>query len=372
MECSEAIAEAVRLCEPGVIATYPITPQTGIIEHLADIVATSKLNAEVINVESEHSAISACIGAQATGIRTFTASSSQGLALMHEMLFIASGLRLPIVMAIANRTLSAPINIWNDHSDTMAQRDSGWLQFYCETVQEAFDTTIMAFKIAESNKILLPAMVCVDGFTLSHVSEQLQILEQKQVDSFLPRYKAEFLLNPEKPITMGALASPQYFTEFKKQQQEAMLSSINVIKEVNKQFLSKFKRSYGDGLIEEYKTNDAEKVFIALGSVCGTIREAIDEMRKKGKKVGLVKIKTFRPFPEKELLKATKKAKKIAVIDRAVSLGNLGPVFVEVKALLKNCKNDISNFIAGLGGKDITKRDITESEKFIGEKNLWI
>lgn len=366
LECSQAIAEAVKLCKPGVIAAYPITPQTRIVERLAELVNNGQLNAEYINVESEHSAMSACIGAQATGVRTFTATNSQGLALMSEMLFIASGLRLPIVMAVTNRALSAPINIWGDQSDAIAQRDSGWIQLYCESSQEAYDTTIQAYKIAE--KMLLPVMVCVDGFTLSHVWEPIEMLGQKDVDSFVPNYNPKYKLDPAKPITIGPISMPNSYMFFKKQQHEAMLKSLGVIKETNNLFSKKFKRKYGEGLVETYRMENADYALVAMGSACGTARCVIDELRKKGKKAGLIKIKCFRPFPSSEIIKTCSKLKCIAVIDRDISIGNAGALFTEIKAALCNQHIKINNFIAGLGGRDITQDMLTEAISKIGQQ----
>ncbi|MEM4703020.1 MAG: pyruvate ferredoxin oxidoreductase [Candidatus Pacearchaeota archaeon] len=353
IQCSKAIAEAVRLCKPEVIAAYPITPQTLIVEELAKMHADGKLQAEFINVESEHSALSICIGAEATGCRTFTATSSQGLALMHEMLFIASGLRLPIVMVTVNRALSAPLNIWCDHSDTMASRDSGWIQLYCESVQEAHDTVLQAYKIAE--QVLLPVMVCIDGFTLSHVSENVELLNEKQVSSFLPTYKPNYILDPKKPVTMGSVAFPDNYWKFKVQQQNAMKQALEVIKKVNSEFKEKFYRVYGNGLIETFNMQDTNQAVIALGSQCSTIKHVLQGQ--KTKKVGLIRIKSFRPFPKKELQTACKNLKRIDVIDRAISLGSHAPLYTEVKAILQdNVK--INSHILGLGGQDITPRMI--------------
>ncbi len=371
LECSQAMAEAVRQCKPGVIAAYPITPQTHIVETLAEFVNDGKLNSEYINVESEHSALSACVGAQATGVRTFTATNSQGLALMSEILFIASGNRLPIVMAVTNRALSAPINIWNDHSDTIAQRDSGWIQLYCESSQEAYDTSIMAYKIAE--KCLIPVMICVDGFTLSHVWENVIISDDKEVDSFVQQYKPLYNLDINKPMTFGPISMPNSYMDFKKQQHEDMISSLSVIKDINSDFSKKFKRSYGDGLIETYKLEDAEYAFAAMGSVCGTIRYVIDDLRNKGKKIGMIKIKSFRPFPNAEIEKACKKLKGLAVIDKDISFGNAGALFTEIKASLKNNEIKISNFIAGLGGRDITPEMLMKTLNDIGKQEIeWL
>lgn len=344
IQCSYAIAEAVRLCKPEVIASYPITPQTLIVEELAKMHANGTLDAEFLNVESEHSALSACIGAEACGSRTFTATSSQGLALMHEMLFIASGLRLPIVMVVANRALSAPLNIWCDHSDTMASRDAGWIQLYCESIQEAHDTVVQAYKIAE--KVMLPAMVCIDGFTLSHASENTELLTQKQVDSFLPPYKPRYNLE-KNIITIGPVAYPDTYTEFKMQQQKAMSKALEIIKKVNFEFNKKFKRSYGNGLIETYNMQEAKQAIIALGSQCSTIKYALQNT-----KIGLIRIKSFRPFPAKELQEVCKKLKRIDVIDRSISFGSASPLYNEIKAILPS-KIKINSHILGLGGRDI-------------------
>ena len=358
--CSQAIAEAVRLCKPQVIASYPITPQTLIVEALAEMVANGKLDAEFIDVESEHSALSACIGAQACGSRTFTATSSQGLALMHEMLFITSGLRLPIVMVNVNRSLSSPLNIWGDHSDAMASRDAGWIQLYCESVQEAHDTIFQAYKIAENSRVMLPIMVCIDGFNLSHVSENVDLLDEKQINNFLSNYNPEYKLDINKPITFGTIAYPTDYYKFKEQQQEAMSNAFEIIKKVNSDFKQLTGRSYGDGLIEVYNLQGAEQVIIALGSQCSTIKYVINEMKSKGKKVGLIRIKSFRPFPEKELINLCKNLKRIDVIDRAISLGNHAPLFTEVKATLDHCNLKINSHVLGLGGKDITPETIKE------------
>lgn len=372
VECSQAIANAVKSCKPAVIAAYPITPQTHIVERLADMVSNGELNSEFVDVESEHSAMSACIGSSATGVRTFTASSSQGLALMHEMLFIASGMRLPVVMAVANRALSAPIDIWNDHSDTMAERDSGWLQFYCENSQEAYDTTLMAFKISEDNNVMLPSMVCVDGFTLSHLWEPVEFANGKDVDSFLPEFSPMLRLDASSPKTFGALAFPNMYMNFKKQQQDAMDNALEVIKRVNSDFMKKFGRGYGDGLVETYMMDDAKTAIIAMGSACSTARIAIDRLRKAGSKTGMIKIKSFRPFPVNELRKITKGLDGIAVIDRAISLGNAGPLFTDVKSAIPDLK--INDFIVGLGGRDINESMIEGIIKRIGQKKEveWI
>lgn len=374
VEASMAIAIAVKLCRPAVIPMYPITPQTHIVERLADFIDDGELDSEMIHVESEHSAMSATVGAQATGVRTFTATSSQGLALMFEVLFAASGLRMPIVMVNANRALSAPINIWNDQQDSISVRDSGWIQLYVESSQEAMDTVIQAYKIAE--KVLLPVMVCVDGYSLSHVHEPVDIPKQSQVDRFLPRYRPKSYLNPKKPITMGPIAFPNTYMEFRKMQQDAFSDSINVIKKVNNEFKKDFKRNYGDGLIETYRIEDAEYAVMAMGTVCGTIRSVVDDMREKGTKTGMIKVKSFRPFPENEIINASKKLKGMAIIDRNISLGNNGALFTEVNSILKNKNIVVNGFIAGLGGRDITKehirKAISQTMKSKESKEEWL
>lgn len=371
IECSHAIAEAVRQCKVGVIAAYPITPQTKIVERLSEFYANGRLNnGQYINVESEHSALSACIGAAAAGSRTFTATNSQGLLYMAEMLPIASGLSIPMVMAVTNRAISAPINIWNDHSDTMFVKDSGWIQLFVESSQEAYDTIMQAYKISEKTNI--PVMVCLDGFVLSHVFETVDMISDKEIESFLPEYDFERKLDAENPLTLGYLAYPNSYMKFKEKQSEAMSNSIQTIKDVNKEFSDKFERSYGNGLIETYKIDDAKNVIIGMGSLCSTAKVAIDEMREKGKKVGLIKIKSFRPFPSEDLMKILGKMKGIAVIDRAISPGSNCPVYSEIKAL--GLKADLNNFIVGLGGRDITKEMLKNIMMKIGQRKEveWI
>ncbi|MFH1668845.1 MAG: pyruvate ferredoxin oxidoreductase [Candidatus Woesearchaeota archaeon] len=345
--------------------------ETHIPEKISEFVNDGELDCELIYVESEHSALSAALGASATGVRSYTATASQGLALMHEILHIVSGMRLPVVMNVANRALSAPINIWNDHQDSMSARDTSWIQLYVESSQEAFDTTIMAFKIAEAHEVLLPVMVCLDGFTLSHVYEPVDVPEQKEVDKFLPRFKPLFKLDTKRPCTMGPVGFPDTFMDFKKEQQDAMTASIDMIKKVNEEFGKQFGRMYGDGLLEKYMLDDAEYVFIGLGTICGTARVVIDDLRKKGKKVGMLKMKAFRPFPEKGLIDALKGAKAVAVYDRSVSFGHKGAVFAEITSAFNeiNKKPVFHSFIAGLGGRDVTLQHIEDSfDKISREK----
>jgi len=349
--------------------------ETHIVERLSDFINNGELNCNMIHLESEFAALSAAIGVSATGSRVFTATASQGLALMNEVLHASAGMRFPIVMAVANRALSAPINIWNDHQDSISARDTGWIQLYVESAQEALDTTIMAFKIAENKKVLTPVMVCLDGFTLSHVYEPVDIPIQSQVRKFLPKFKPDIFLDPKKPITMGPLAFPDVYMEIKKEQQDAILNSLPIIKTVNSQFYKSFKRKYGDGLIETYKTKDANTILIAMGTVCSTTRTVIDELRKEKKtnKVGLLKIKCFRPFPEEEIKKALKKAKKIVVMDKDMSYGYEGALYSEIKSALYGEKKEIKGCIIGLGGRDVTPKHIKHALTNKGkEKTEWL
>ena len=352
---AEAVSEAVKRARPSVIPVYPITPQTKISEKLADYVADGDLDAHYIKVESEHSAMSAAIGASGAGVRVFTATSSQGLAYMHEPVFAAAGMRVPIVMANANRALSAPINIWNDQQDSISERDSGWIQLYAETGQEAFDTILQAYKISENQDILLPTMVCIDGFILTHTVDPVEVLSQEEVDSFLPKYTRGYsYLDPEDPMSLGTLADTESYLEIRHDKEIAMEHSLDVIEEVGKEFGDLFGRYYG--LIEEYKSEDADIILIAMGSLCGTIKDVVDKERENGKKVGLVRIRSYRPFP-KDALKVAVKDAKLAVIDKDISFGAGGAVYMDVKAALDN---ETYGFIIGLGGRDITPIDIEE------------
>ncbi len=358
LEVSLAVSEAVKMARADAVAAYPITPQTHIVEELSQMVADGDLDADFIMVESEHSAMSACCGTSAVGARTFTATASQGLALMHEILFIASGLRLPIVMAIANRALSAPISIWGDHSDVMAERDTGWIQFFAETGQEAFDLTIQAFKIAEDKRVLLPAAVNLDGFTLSHVIEPFDMPDQEEVDAFLPTYEPQVILNPDNPVTMGPVGFPEIYTELKMQQNEALLGAHEVILEVWEEFEKTFGRAYHP--VESYRTDGAEVLISIAGSTAGTARVAVDNMREAGKKVGLVRTRLWRPYPFKETRAAVREAKAVAVIDRCLSFGGPGgPICSELRSALYPLpeKPVVNGYIAGLGGRDITLQD---------------
>jgi pyruvate ferredoxin oxidoreductase alpha subunit len=309
-----------------VVSAYPITPQTHIVEHLSELVADGELDANYITVESEHSALSACVGASAAGARTFTLTSSQGLELMHEILFVASGMRLPIVMATANRALSAPLNIWNDHSDVMAARDSGWIMLFCINGQEAFDTIIVAYRIAEDERVLIPVMVNMDGFTLTHVVEPVEFPSQETVDAFLPPYSPAFTLHPDKPVTMGAYGVPEIYTECKFAQEIALNKSKEVVIEVMDAFGSHFGGQYK--AVETYQCEDADVAFIAAGAINENIMTARDDMHAEGEKAGLVSLRLYRPFPGEELMAALKGKKRIAVVERAMPGGALNsPLF---------------------------------------------
>jgi len=377
----EAVAEAMRQIDPEVVAIYPITPQTPIAETFAKFVSDGKVSTELIRVESEHSAMSATVGAAAAGVRAMTATSSQGLALMGEILFVASGLRLPIVMPVANRALSAPINIHCDHSDSMALRDSGWIQIYCENAQEAYDNTLIALKVAENKKVRLPIIVAQDGFITSHSVENVLILPDKIVKKFIGKYTPDYpLLNIAHPVTYGALELPNYYFETKRQQIDAMEQAKKTLKKTDRDFFKLTGRRYN--YFEEYKTKNAEFIIVVLGSTAGTTKEVVDKLRKKGLKVGVLKVRLFRPFPEKEITRVLSKTKKVAVLDRSVSFGSFGPLFTEIRSALFNLQKTpafqrgiksscngvsgkagskklfIQNYIYGLGGRDITPEDI--------------
>ncbi len=356
-----ATALGAKLCRPDVVPAYPITPSTLFPEKVSEYIADGELDASMIRVESEHSAMSACIGASSAGARTCTASASQGIALMHEMLFIASGMRLPIVMAVGNRALSAPINIWADHQDTMASRDSGWLQFYAEKNQEGLDLMILAFRIAEDERVLLPAMVGIDGFVLTHTVEGVKAPAQEDVDEFLPDYEPPHgKLDPKEPMTFGSLGTPEYYQELKYDQVKAMDNSPEVIDEVFDEFEEKFGREYNR--ITSYKCDDAEIILLTMGSMTGTARAAVDEMRENGEKVGLAKLTVFRPFPGDLLKEIAGDAKGLAIVDRNISPGYGGAVFAESAGIFINEDKSplMKNFIVGLGGREIFKKNFKE------------
>jgi pyruvate ferredoxin oxidoreductase alpha subunit len=358
MEVSIAAAEAVKQANVDVISAYPITPQTHIVEHLSELVANGELDAEFVPVESEHTAMSVCVGSQAAGARSFTCTSSQGLALMSEIVYITSGLRLPIVMIIANRTLSSPLSIWNDHSDAMSIRDVGWIQYFVENGQEVYDHVFLAYRLAEDRDVLMPVIINMDGFILSHVIEPIEFIDQEKIDQFLPPYRPLYRLHPDQPITMGAFALPSIYTETKKAQEVAFQASMPKIRETWKAFGDLTGRYYKP--IETYKAEDAETLLITMGSFGETASVAVDRMREEKRSVGLLKIRLWRPFPFEEFRKAVLGAKNLVVIDRAVSVGGPGgPVAGEVKAALygEESKPSIYNYVAGISGRDVSPSD---------------
>jgi len=359
MTGDEAVAHAAKQSKVDIVAAYPITPQTIIVERFSKYVADGEVQTGYVCVESEHSALSACVGASLTGARVFTASSSQGLALMHEMLYIASGLRCPIVMGVANRALSAPINIHGDHSDMMGSRDSGWVQIYVENPQEAYDWTIQAFKIAEDKDVQLPVSVNLDGFIITHCMEGVDILDDKTVERFLQTRKPIFTLDQDKPVTVGALCFTDYYYEFKRQQVDAMRNVPNVLQKISKEYGRITNRNYG--ILEAYGMEDAEAAVICLGSTAGTARQVARKLRSKGKKVGVLKLWLYRPFPTDEVNAALKNVKALAVFDKAISFGApYGALCSDVISSLHAVKErpKIFNVIFGLGGRDIQPSDI--------------
>jgi pyruvate ferredoxin oxidoreductase alpha subunit len=354
IEGSRAVAEAVAMCRPQVICAYPITPQTHIVEALSAMVKRDELKAEFLNVESEFAAMSVAVGASAAGVRAYTATASQGLLYMSEAVWNAAGLGLPIVMTVANRAIGAPINIWNDHSDAMSQRDAGWLQLYAETSQEALDLHIQAFRIAE--ELSVPVMVCMDGFLLTHASERADIPEPAQVDAFLPRYAPRQVLDPGEPVSIGAMVGPEAFTEVRYLAYERMRQALEVIPAIRAGFAAGFGRDSG-GLVRPYLTEDAETVVVALGSVLGTVKDTVDELRADGTKIGVLGITTFRPFPAAAVRDALAGARRVVVLERALAPGSGGIVTADVRAAADK-DTDISTVIAGLGGRAVTRKSL--------------
>lgn len=360
MEVSIGVAESAAMCDVDVIAAYPITPQTHIVEHLSEIVADGHLDAEFVPVESEHSAMSCCCGSSQAGARTFTATSSQGLELMHEILYVASGMRLPIVMAVANRALSAPINIWNDHGDIMACRDTGWIMVFAENGQEAFDLVPFAFRVAEDAKVQLPIMVNFDGFILSHVIEPIVVWDRSEVQKFLPPFKPAQRLDVDNPWTFGPVGIPDIYSETRMAHNEALKGSRAVIEQAWDELHAVVGRRYR--AVEEYETADAEVVFFTMGGVTETCMTAVKALRAKGKKVGIVHLRLFRPFPEEDLRKALLGRKAVVCVDRALSTGFGGPIASEVKSALYGHAGapPVVEFIAGLGGRDVKIQDFID------------
>jgi pyruvate ferredoxin oxidoreductase alpha subunit len=356
IEGSRAVAETVALCRPEVIAAYPISPQTHIVEALSQTVKEGELApCEFINVESEFAAMSVAIGASAAGARAYTATASQGLLFMVEALYNASGLGLPIVMTLANRAIGAPINIWNDHSDSMSQRDSGWIQLYAETNQEAADLHVQAFCLAE--ELSLPVMVCMDGFILTHAVEQIELPTQEQVDAFLPAFAPRQVLDPDEPMTIGAMVGPEAFTEVKYLMHAKQMQALDAIPRIAADFAGAFGRDSG-GLLRTYRTEDAETVILALGSVIGTIEDVVDELREQGVSIGVVGLKCFRPYPLDEVREALGHARRVVVLEKAFAVGAGGIVGQNVRLALAGLPAHVYDVVAGLGGRPITKRSL--------------
>jgi pyruvate ferredoxin oxidoreductase alpha subunit len=352
IEGSRAVAEAVALSRPEVICAYPISPQTHIVEALSTLVKSGQLTpCEFINVESEFAAMSVAIGASATGARSYTATASQGLLFMVEAIYNASGLGLPIVMTVANRAIGAPINIWNDHSDSMSQRDSGWVQFYAESNQEAVDMHIQAFRLAE--ELSVPVMVCMDGFILTHAVEQVDVPSQEQVDEFLPPFAPRQVLDPDDPVSIGAMVGPEAFMEVRYLAHVTQMQALDLIPEISRTFEAAFGRGSG-GLVRPYRTEDAETIVVALGSVLGTVKDTVDELRVEGERVGALGITTFRPWPSEEVRRALRGAKRIVVIEKALAVGIGGVVSLDVRVALSGMDRAVHTVIAGLGGRPIT------------------
>jgi len=358
IEVSLAVSEAVKQCDTDVISAYPITPQTHIVEHLAELVANGELDAEFIPVESEHSAMSVCAGSSAAGARTFTATASQGLALMAEIVYCVSAMRLPMVMVVANRSLNSPLSIWNDHGDVMMVRDSGWVQIFVENGQEAYDHVFWCFRVGEDAKVLHPVMLNMDGFIVTHVVEPIEFWSEDMVRKFLPPFKPVHRLDPEKPATFGAFGPPEIFTEAKMAQEQALMASMPVIEKAWDELFELCGRRYQP--VESYRFEDAKILFVTMGSIGETARVAIDEMRETGEQIGLVSLRLWRPFPFARFKDAVRNAEVLVVIDRAIVFGGVGgPVAAELRSALYSEKKrpKVVNFIAGLAGRDVQPDD---------------
>ena len=371
LEASLAAAEAAKMADVDVISAYPITPQTHVPERLAEMVADGELNAAYIPVESEHSAMSACLGAAAVGARTFTATAGQGLELMHEVLYVASSMRYPVVMTICNRALSAPLSVWGDHSDAMAVRDTGWIQVFAENNQEAFDLVLWGFRVGEDSRVLFPVMVHFDGFTLSHVTEPVILPEQSEVDRFLPKFQYPFALNPDSPMTHGAFGPPEIYSETKIAQEVAFRKSKEVILQGWKEFGDIFGRYYHP--VEQYKTEGAKTLLLTMGSYSETAKVAIDKKRDDGEFTGLISLRLWRPFPFEEFRQVVKDVETLIVFDRCISSGMGGPVVSEVRSALYNEEKrpKVVSIIGGLGGRDVSEKDfgyIIDRGREIAEK----
>lgn len=368
----QVVANAMRQVEPDVVAAYPITPQSEIVEYFSQFVADGEVDSEVITVESEHSAMSACVGSAAAGARTMTATASQGLALMMEIVYIASSMRTPIVMTVANRALSGPINIHCDHSDSMAARDSGVIQLYGEDAQEAYEFTLMAQRLAESEDVLLPVMVTLDGFTLTHTAQVAELLPDKSVKEFVGEYEARYpLLDVDNPTTQGPFDMPDYYFEHKLQQVEAMENVPDRFSKVQEEF-NQLSGSNYDGLFEPYRLEDADYALVVLGSTAGTAKVVVDQLREEGKKVGLLKPWLFRPFPAEEISEALWDKEAVGILDRSLSFGSSGPLYLEISSALsqKDNKPRLYNYTYGLGGRDITEGQIADVYQDLEDPNL--
>jgi 2-oxoisovalerate ferredoxin oxidoreductase alpha subunit len=356
---NSAAAYGVKLARVQVVSAYPITPQTTVVEKLADFVANGELNAKFVNVESEHSALAALISASLGGARTFTATSSHGLALMHEMLHWAAGARTPVVMVNVNRAMGPPWNIWAEMTDSISQRDTGWIQFYGESNQEVLDTMIQLYRICEDRDVMLPGMVCEDAFYLSHTVLPVDIPEQELVDKFLPPFQPAYKLDFDHPVSVGSLSMPhQWYMELRYKIASSMEQAKQKIVEVDREFGKLFGRSYG-GLLEQYRVDDADVILICAGTMASTAKDVVDELRNEGMRAGLIRIRVFRPFPGREILNLVQNASVVGVADRSISFGNEGPFFTEVKgALYGKCNVKIKNYIVGIGGRDVTTKTI--------------
>lgn len=369
-----AAAYGATAARVNVIAAYPITPQTTIVEILSEIVADGLLKAEFIKVESEHSALAASIGAQAAGARTFTATSAQGLTLMHELIHWAARGRLPIVMANVNRAMAPGWSIWADTTDSLSQRDTGWMQVYCENNQEVYDTILLSYRISEHEDVLLPTLVNLDAFFLSHTSQVVDLRDQDKIDSFILPYKPKYKLDINHPSSFGALTSPDHYYEFSYKIQRAHEKAVHIIEEAGEAFERLFGKKYG--LTESYRCDDAEYLLISYGTIAGTVKEAVDRIRERGLKLGALKIRYFRPFPKEQVRRICKNVKTIGVIDRAISYGQAGQFFTEVKSVLDVGKHQLFGFIAGLGGRDVSISDIETMNKYMQSEKaddlIWI
>ncbi|HIU84986.1 MAG TPA: pyruvate ferredoxin oxidoreductase [Candidatus Aphodousia gallistercoris] len=368
IEGSLGVAESVALCRPEVICAYPISPQTHIVENLGNFVRQGKIApCEFINVESEFAAMSTAIGASVAGARAYTATASQGLLFMVEAIYNASGLGLPIVMTVANRAIGAPINIWNDHSDSLSQRDSGWIQLFVENNQQAIDVHIQAFKIAE--EMSLPVMVCMDGFVLTHAVDRVDVPDQARVDEFLPPYSPRQVLDPDNPVSIGAMVGPEAFTEVRYLAHAKHIQALSFIESTAAEFAEKFGRDSG-GLLKCYRCDDADIRVLAMGSAVGTIMDTVDELREEGIKIGVISLRCYRPFPMQALREACEGTKTLIVIDRAISAGAGGVVVADVVNALRNCSIEIKSVIAGLGGRAITRKSLCGIFKAAQEGSL--